>query len=69
MDNQMAQERMLDIQGAMEWLNEHGFNYTYRQVQRMSSDRRLPFRRGPDGKKRFVPESALREFLKPGPTR
>jgi hypothetical protein len=31
----------------------------------MASSRKLPFRKGPDGKRLFVPISALEKFLKP----
>jgi len=61
-------EMMLDIDGAWKWLEAHGMPYTFRQVQRMASNHKLPFRRGPDGKRLFVPQSALQAFLTGNPT-
>jgi len=48
---------MLDIPATLEWLNKHGFGYTLRQVKRMATTKRLPFRLGPDGRRLFVPLS------------
>ncbi len=62
----MTEETMLDIAGATKWFNNHGYPYSYRQVQRMATNHRCGFRLGPDGKKLWVPLSALEEFLKPG---
>lgn len=58
-------ERMLDLEGAQKWFAERGMIFNTYQMKRMMHTRKLPFRTGPTGRRKFVPESALKKFLEP----
>lgn len=59
-------ETMLDLEGARQWLDAHGMHYEVPQMKRMMANKKLPFRTGPCGRRKFVPVSALEKFLQPG---
>lgn len=59
-------ERMLDLEGARMWFEDHGMKFTVTQMRRMMAFKKLPFRTGPTGRRKFVPESALVKYLEPG---
>jgi len=62
---EQSAERMYDLKGAQQWFAEHGMTFNTFQMKRMMSSKKLPFRTGPTGRTKFVPESALRKYLEP----
>lgn len=69
MMSQRSADRVLDLHAVLERLNERGYNFTFRQVQRWASNRRLPVARGPDNKKLYVRETDLEKFIDAPPGR
>lgn len=58
-------DRVYDLEAAQKWLAEHGMVYNTSQMKRIMHTKKLPFRLGPNGRKKYVPESALLKFVAP----
>jgi hypothetical protein len=65
MTDSTSHDFVMDIAEVHQWLTEHKFKYTRRQVQRMAHERKLPFKPGPDGHRLFIWHSQLEAVLLP----
>lgn len=56
---EIVADKVLDIDDTHAWLNAHGYKCERPDVVRMATKRRLPFFKGPNGRKVFVKEREL----------